>query len=160
MYSYGPPHMAKQKQDDQLEYTYSSYVRIWDVALKTCQKRWRIGRSAERVSGISVPVARHDDLTHRGTTTLGQNGPESNGNERVLHISHSSSWILTIRCSLVSYPGHSFGGERVTPLQSCNQHIRQSQLTGLNCWTKENKFFWKKRTRYSKNYIDWDCLYN
>ena len=33
MYSYGPPHMAEQKQDDQLEHTYSSYVRIWDVAL-------------------------------------------------------------------------------------------------------------------------------
>ena len=39
MYSYGPPHIAKQKQDDQLEHTYSSYVRIRDVALKTCQKR-------------------------------------------------------------------------------------------------------------------------
>ena len=33
------PHMTKQKQDDQLEQTYSSYVRIRDVALKTCQKR-------------------------------------------------------------------------------------------------------------------------
>ena len=31
-----PPHMAEQKQDDQLEYTYSSYVRILDIALKTC----------------------------------------------------------------------------------------------------------------------------
>ena len=39
MYSYGPTHMAKQKQDDQLKHTYSSYVRIRDVALKTCQKR-------------------------------------------------------------------------------------------------------------------------
>ena len=39
MYSYGPPHMAKQKHDDQLELTYSSYVRIRDVTLKTCQKR-------------------------------------------------------------------------------------------------------------------------
>ena len=39
MYSYVPTHMAKQKLDDQLEHTYSSYVRIWDVALKTCQKR-------------------------------------------------------------------------------------------------------------------------
>ena len=39
MYSYGPPHMAKQKQDDQLKHTFSSYVRIRDVALKTCQKR-------------------------------------------------------------------------------------------------------------------------
>ena len=36
MYSDGPPHMAKQKQDDQLEHTYSSYVRIRDVAQKTC----------------------------------------------------------------------------------------------------------------------------
>ena len=61
MYSYGPPHMAKQKQDDQLEHTYSSYVRIWDVAHKTCQKRWMIGRSGERGSGISVLAAWHDD---------------------------------------------------------------------------------------------------
>ena len=36
-YSYGPPYMAEQKQDDQLEHTYSSYVRIRDVALNTCQ---------------------------------------------------------------------------------------------------------------------------
>ena len=61
MYSYGPPHMAKQKQDDQLEHTYSSYVKIRDVTLKTCQKRWMIGRSGERGSGISVLAARHDD---------------------------------------------------------------------------------------------------
>ena len=53
--------MAKEKQDDQLEYTYSSYVRIRDVALKTCQKRLMIGRSGERGSGISVLAARHDD---------------------------------------------------------------------------------------------------
>ena len=33
------PHMAKQKQDVQHEHTYSSYVRIRDVALKTCQKQ-------------------------------------------------------------------------------------------------------------------------
>ena len=26
MYSYGPPHMAEQKQDDQREHIYSSYV--------------------------------------------------------------------------------------------------------------------------------------
>ena len=39
MYSYGPPHMAGQKQDNQHEHTFSSYVRIRDVALKTCQRR-------------------------------------------------------------------------------------------------------------------------
>ena len=53
--------MAKQKQDDQLEHTYSSYVRIRNVALKTCQRRWMIGRSGERGSGISVLAAWHDD---------------------------------------------------------------------------------------------------
>ena len=61
MYSYGPQHMAKQKQDDQLEHTYSSYVRIRYVALKTCQRRWMIGRSVEGWSGIFVLVARDDD---------------------------------------------------------------------------------------------------
>ena len=61
MYSYGPSNMANQKQDDQLEHTYSSYVMIWDVTLKTWQRRWMIGRWGERGSGISVLVARHDD---------------------------------------------------------------------------------------------------
>ena len=61
MYSYGPLHMAKQKQDDQLELTYSSYVKIQDVTLKTCQRRWTIGKSGERGSGISVLAAWHDD---------------------------------------------------------------------------------------------------
>ncbi len=36
-------------------------MRIRDVALKTCQRRGTIGRGGERGSGISVPVARHDD---------------------------------------------------------------------------------------------------
>ena len=36
-------------------------VRIRDVALKTCQRRWTIVRSGERGSGISVPAARHYD---------------------------------------------------------------------------------------------------
>ena len=61
MYSNGPPHMARQKQDDHLEHTYSSYVRIRDVALKTSQRQWTIGRSGEKGSEISVPAARHDD---------------------------------------------------------------------------------------------------
>ena len=61
MYSYGPPHMAVQKQDDQLELTYSNYVRTQDVTLKTCRRRWMIGRSGERGSEISVLAARHDD---------------------------------------------------------------------------------------------------
>ena len=61
MNSYGPPHMAEQKQDDRHEHTFSNYVRIWDVVQKTCQRRWTIGRSGERGSGISVRPARDDD---------------------------------------------------------------------------------------------------
>ena len=61
MYSYGPPHMAVQKQDDQHEHTFSNCVRIQDVVLKTCLGRWTIGKSGERGSGISVLPARHDD---------------------------------------------------------------------------------------------------
>ena len=59
MYSYEPPHV--RRQDDQHEHTFSSYVRIRDVVLKTCLGRWTIGRSGERGSGISVLPARHDD---------------------------------------------------------------------------------------------------
>ena len=33
MYPYGPPHMANQKQDGQLEHSYSSYLMIQDVTL-------------------------------------------------------------------------------------------------------------------------------
>ena len=42
------PTYGRAKQDDQLEYTYSNSVRIRDVALRTYQKRWTIGRSGER----------------------------------------------------------------------------------------------------------------
>ena len=55
MYSCGPPAYG------QLEHTYSSYVMIRDVILKTCQRRWMIGRRGERGSGISVLATRHDD---------------------------------------------------------------------------------------------------
>ena len=61
MYSYGPPHMVEQKQDNQLEHAYSSYVRIRNVALRICRRQWTIGRSGERGSGIPVLAARHDD---------------------------------------------------------------------------------------------------
>ena len=53
--------MAGKKQDDQLEYTFSNYVRIRDVALKTCQRWWTIVRSGERGLGISELAAPHDD---------------------------------------------------------------------------------------------------
>ena len=61
MYPYGPLHMAKQKQGDQLEPTYSSSERIWVVALRTCRKRCTIERGDEKGSWISVLAARQDD---------------------------------------------------------------------------------------------------
>ena len=46
------PHIwSVQKQDDQHEHTFSSYVRIRDVGLMTCQRRWTIGRSGEECQG-------------------------------------------------------------------------------------------------------------
>ena len=48
-----PPHMAGQKQDDQLEHTYSSYVRIREVALNPARGDERYGEVArERVRDI------------------------------------------------------------------------------------------------------------
>ena len=50
------PHMAEQNQDDQLEHTYSSYVRIRDVALNTCQRRWTI------YIFINIKTCRHHEF--------------------------------------------------------------------------------------------------
>ena len=68
-----PTYGWAKKQDDQHEHTSSSYVRIQSVALKTCRRRWTIGRSGERASGISVLAAQHDDdneVTYTTTTYL------------------------------------------------------------------------------------------
>ena len=48
-----------------------SYVRIRDIALKTCQRWWTIGRSGERGSGISVLAAWcNDDDVYVNTPSL------------------------------------------------------------------------------------------
>ena len=46
--------MAGQKQEDQLEHTSSSYVRIRDVALKTCQRRWMASNNNEIWSIVTI----------------------------------------------------------------------------------------------------------
>ena len=53
--------MDEQRQDDQLETTYSSSVPIRDVALKTYQKWRTIEKGGEKRSGISVLMVWHDD---------------------------------------------------------------------------------------------------
>ena len=57
--------------------TYSNYVRIRDVALKTCLRRWTIGKSSKRGSGISVLAARHDDDDPSTRMALALNSPWS-----------------------------------------------------------------------------------
>ena len=50
------------------------------------------------------------DKTHPGATTQGQNGPGSDDNEGVRHISQSSCLIgASLSDCLVSYTGHSLG---------------------------------------------------
>ena len=61
MNSYGPLHMAVQKQGGQLEPTYSSSMGIRGVALGTYWNRWTIGRGDERGSGTSLLMTRRDD---------------------------------------------------------------------------------------------------
>ena len=61
-----------------------------------------------------------------GATTLGSNGPGSNGNEEVLCIPQSSSIIRASPSDcLVSYQGHSWG-MGLNPLQRSSQCILQT----------------------------------
>ena len=59
MYSCGPLWSDVQREDDQLEHTYSSSAPIRNV--RTCWKQWTIGSGGKRGSGISVLMALHDD---------------------------------------------------------------------------------------------------
>ena len=73
------------------------------------------------------------DRTLSGATTPGPSGPESDGNERVIHIPQSSS-ITGASSSdcLVSYH-RTLMGESLTPLQRSSQCILQIQPTGQMC---------------------------
>ena len=58
IYTCVPLYMDKQRQDDQLELTYNSFVLIQDVALKTYQERWMIETVGKRETGRSVLMMR------------------------------------------------------------------------------------------------------
>ena len=95
MYSYGPSHMAGQKQDNQHEHTSSSYVKIQGVALKTCQRWWNDREKwRERVR----------DIHAYGTTWWWW--------WKGTPCSQDFYWSLTVILSQVFYPGYTFlGGE-------------------------------------------------
>ena len=50
------------------------------------------------------------DRTLSGAATLGNNGPENNGNDGVLHIPQTSKTGASSSDGLMSYPRHSLGG--------------------------------------------------
>ena len=53
--------MDEQRQEIQLEPTYSNSVPIRNVALRICRKQWTIGRCVERGFVITALVVRDDD---------------------------------------------------------------------------------------------------
>ena len=53
--------MDEQRQDDQLEPTNSSSMRIQDVALEIYRKRWTIEAGGGRGPGRAMLMVRHDD---------------------------------------------------------------------------------------------------
>ena len=141
MYSYGPPLMTEQKQNDQLEHTYSSYVKIRDVVQKTCRRRWTIGKSDEWGSGISVRAARPRLFSwavwhscrmgaRNQEQTRGRIGPQLRlGNLRVgeLHfcpLCTALDQASSLSRKLAYVPGPTFGSWNCLPHQA---HIALSE---------------------------------
>ena len=85
------------------------------------------------------------DRNLSGATTLGQSGPESDGNKEVFHIPQSSSITGTSPLDyLVSYAGHSLGGVGSYPSAEKQLVFLQPQSTGQlihlkNCNKKKRK---------------------
>ena len=116
--------MAGQKQDDQLEHTSSSYVRIRDEALKTCHRRWTTGRSGKRGSGISVPVAWHDDDDN---SHIHVHNPNISGN--IVNNNDELQWTNE-HTSLKKYISHALFSKCW-----CFLCVRDELVTGRDCST-------------------------
>ena len=116
MYSYGSPHTAAQKQDDQHERTFSSCVRIQDVVLKTCLGRWTIGRSGERGSGISVLPARYDDDDDR----------------RNIFVSYLFFYLFFLYISFGTFFGQGIAPASQRGVKQCNQNMESDILQQHN----------------------------
>ena len=122
MYSYGSPHMAAQKQDDQLERTFSSYVRIQDVVPKTYLGRWTIGRSGERGSGISVLPARYDDdddvdsVSWMWECSLWKSHWKERADPASENVKENESWKMRV---FINNPCHAVGSKNAGQNWSC-----------------------------------------
>ena len=124
MYSCGPPHMANQKQDDQLEHSYSNYVMIRDVTLKTCRRRWMIGRRGERGSGISVLAARHDAAAADDLQEVQLSGDISSGSSHP----RNSTWTTVFTPSFAVVV--KYKGETGHPLKVSLEEHRKTVVRG------------------------------
>ena len=96
------------------------FLSLWyDSTWDWTRVSWSIGEHSNHYANVRAVCSLVLFNLYIGplcATTLGQSGLGSDGNEGVLHIPQSSSinGILPSDC-LVSYPGHSWGGE-VLPL--------------------------------------------
>ena len=79
------------------------FVRYWSRSLPVNDV------SACKCIFVYVHVQLYYRNTTKGTTTLDQSGPGSNGDERVFHILQSSKTGTLLSNSLVSYPGLLMG---------------------------------------------------
>ena len=71
-------------------------MRIRDVVKKTCRRRWTIGKSSERGSGISVLPARHDDDDDDIVTYWPLTEPSCSGcvnRKTVMRASKQLTWV-------------------------------------------------------------------
>ena len=71
-----------------------------DVVQKICRRRWTIGKSGERGSGISVLPARHDDDDEIFDPEIGQGGPGSDSNQEYSEFSQTSALLEPYHCHI------------------------------------------------------------
>ena len=95
-----PKRRKKEKKNVYLEGLVVSFLSCFLIII-----------SSKRLNSFIRPI----DGILTSSTTLSQSGPGSNGNERVFQIFQSpKTGYHTIRCCLVSYPGHSLCRGRVS----------------------------------------------
>ena len=118
MYSCGPFHMDEQKQDDQLEPTYSSSVPIQDIALKICREQLTIETGSERKSEISALMIWHDDddddeiatpaYTYEFVGTASLTSKPTRMSSSLIECPIHSAWFNIEAKSLVNYYTYGF----------------------------------------------------
>ena len=115
--------MAVRRQDDQHEHTFSSYVRIRDVVLKTClndREEWR-----ERVRDIrATSTARHYKLICSYLCSAEQNDKTS--------LKNNNEWfIFMIEVDLCQSEKRFFLGYQIAVLQVACQFFSVLLIAAL-----------------------------